>query len=145
MTFNECKAMLENIKERKRIIRSIRREIEDIDKDIEALSLRSTLGNSGLGHGSEISRPVERIVLRLRERQADFEKQLDLIMELEDKVAQAIKELPDDEQDVIISYYMSDDCMYSVANKVHLSESTAYRKKKRAIGKIARKIIDTKN
>lgn len=139
MTFEECKHLLETVKERKWQIKRLRKEIQNIDENIEVLSLRSPMANSEVIRASGISRPVEKIVLRLEQRQQDFMELLSETMDLEDKLVAAVESLPEDEKEIIVEYYMGDtkSDMIEIANRIHYCDRTVYRKKKTAIRKIA--------
>lgn len=140
MTIQECKHLLSSMRTAKNRARAIRREIEEIEKDIAALSLRSALGNVQETHGTGISKPVERIVERLDLQHAQLEDAYNEVFAIEDKLAAAIQELPEDEKEVIVDFYMRDRSMTHIYTNQYYSESTAYRRKRTAVKKIAERL-----
>lgn len=140
MTIDECKHLLSSMRTAKNRARAIRREIEEIEKDIAALSLRSALGNVQETHGTGISKPVERIVERLYEQHTQLEDAYNEVFAIEDKLAAAIQELPEDEKEVIVDYYMRDRSLINISVNSYMSRRSVCYKKKSAIGKIAKRI-----
>lgn len=140
MTVGECKKLLEGMRSTKKRARQIRNEINEIERDIAALQLRSTLGKVEEIRASGVSRTVERIVERLDQKRRDLEESYNELFAMEDKLAAAIQELPDDERDIIIDYYMRDRSIINIATNSFFCSRTVLRKKKSAIGKVARRI-----
>lgn len=139
MTVQECKHLLSSMRTAKKRARAIRREIEEIEKDIAALSLKSALGNVQETHGSGISKPVERIVERLDDQHALLEEAYNEVFAIEDKLAEAIQELPEDEKEVIVDYYMRDRTLVNISMNSYMSRRTVCRRKDSAIHKITKK------
>ena len=140
MTIQECKHLLSSMRTAKNRARAIRREIEEIEKDIAALSLKSSLGNVQETHGSGISKPVERIVERLDIQHTQLEDAYNEVFAIEDKLAAAIQELPEDEKEVIIDFYMRDRSLVNISINSYMSRRSVCYKKKSAINKIAKQI-----
>ena len=136
MTIEECRKMLGDMRRAKARAKRMRNELEEMQGDIAALALKSAL-NGTEGHGNAVSRPVERIVERIQQRQEAFAAALDEAFAIEDKLADAIRSLTPEEQDVIIECYMRGTPMRKIAGALFMSERTAYRLRGTATRKIA--------
>ena len=138
MTYQEAKELLEQIKAKKRLCLRIKQEINTIRENYDILA--SPLGNlTGCSHSCETS-SVERLVMRVEEKREKFEKILEEIMDLEDKLSNVINTLTPTEQDIIIGYYMQDKTHYQLADQCNYCDKQIWRIKKTAINKIARRM-----
>lgn len=121
MTYDETKDMLDDIKYAKRRALNIRRDIRELELNIDALVLRPAAGGERVQSQTSES-TVERVVLRLERLRERFAEALDDIMDREDRLFAAVEELNPVEKDIIIGYYLRDkthdrlgkECNYSL-------------------------------
>ena len=100
------------------------------------MTLHSALSGALKIDGGQTDSVVERIVLKIEERQKRLETLLDDVMREEDELAAAIQSLSGLEQDVIIGYYLRDKTHAKLARELHYSIRGIEDIKKRAIKKI---------
>lgn len=136
MTYIEVKKLLEQIKHKKRLAERIKEEISSLRENYDMLL--SPLGNIRNHQTHSQSSPVERLVLRVENKCAELGRVLQQIMDLEDKIANAMRTLTPIEQEIIIGYYMQGKTHYQLAKETYYSRETTCRIKRRAIEKIAR-------
>ena len=72
MTFEETKKLLKEMKLAKIRAKNLRRDLEEIQRDIAALTLQSSLGRSNLGHSTDVHSSVESAVLRLEKKRKNL-------------------------------------------------------------------------
>lgn len=121
MTYDETKDMLDDIKFAKRRALNIRRDIRELELNIDALVLRPAAGGERVQSQTSDS-TAERVVLRLERLRERFSEALDDIMDKEDRLFAAVEELNPVEKDIIIGYYLRDkthdrlgrECSYSL-------------------------------
>lgn len=121
MTYDETKDMLGDIKFAKRRALNIRRDIRELELNIDALVLRPSADGERVQSQTSDS-TVERVVLRLERLRERFSEALDDIMDKEDRLFAAVEELNPVEKDIIIGYYLRDkthdrlgrECSYSL-------------------------------
>lgn len=113
--------MLDDIKFAKRRALNIRRDIRELELNIDALVLRPAAGGERVQSQTSDS-TAERVVLRLERLRERFSEALDDIMDKEDRLFAAVEELNPVEKDIIIGYYLRDkthdrlgrECSYSL-------------------------------
>lgn len=106
MTFEETKKLLREMRFAKIRAKNLRRDLEEMERDISALTLQSALGRSNDGHSTDVHSSVESACLRLEKKRERLAQEIDKIFEIEDKIAEAVQKLPLVEQEVIIGSYM---------------------------------------
>ena len=136
MTFEEARDKLKRIHTLKTKARDVAADINECKNNIEALTLHSALSGALKIDGGQTDSVVERIVLKIEERQKRLETLLDDVMREEDELAAAIQSLSGLEQDVIIGYYLRDKTHAKLARELHYSIRGIEDIKKRAIKKI---------
>ena len=107
MTFEETKKRLIELKRSKRRAVNLRRDIRELELNIDALVLRPAAGGERVQSQTSDS-TVERVVLRLERLRERFAEALDDIMDKEDRLFAAVEELNPVEKDIIIGYYLRD-------------------------------------
>lgn len=137
MTFEEARDKLKRIHTLKTKARDVAADINECKNNIEALTLHSALSGALKIDGGQTDSVVERIVLKIEERQKRLETLLDDVMREEDELAAAIQSLSGLEQDVIIGYYLRDKTHAKLARELHYSERAIKYIKARAITKLA--------
>lgn len=113
--------MLDDIKFAKRRALNIRRDIRELELNIDALVLRPAAGGERVQSQTSDS-TAERVVLRLERLRERFSEALDDIMDKEGRLFAAVEELNPVEKDIIIGYYLRDkthdrlgrECSYSL-------------------------------
>jgi DNA-directed RNA polymerase specialized sigma subunit len=136
MTYIEVKKLLEQIKHKKRLAERIKQEINTLRENYDTLTC-PLVGVPNSNTHSQDS-PVERLFMRVAEKQEKLAKLLNGIMDLEDKLSEAIKKLTFYEQEIIIGYYYQGKTHTQLAYETHYSRESTFRYKRQAIQKIAR-------
>ena len=136
MTYQEVKKLLEDLKRSKRLCLRYKDEIAAIKDDYGALS--SPVGSFGQPRCHSTTPTTMRLIERLEARQERFEKELAKMMDIEDRLAEAIQLLDKAEQDIIIGYYMRERKHHQLAMELYCSPETTYRIKRRAIKKLSK-------
>ena len=142
MTYFETKRLLEQIRFKRRLAERIKEEIISLRENYDMLFC--PLGNATSRQTHSQDSPVERLVMRVEDKRAELEHMLQEIMDLEDKLAGAMRMLTPNEQEIIIGYYMQGKTHYQLANETYYSRETTFRIKRKAINKIARCMQDAK-
>lgn len=139
MTYDETKDMLDDIKFAKRRALNIRRDIRELELNIDALVLRPAAGRERVQSQTSDS-TVERVVLRLERLRERFAEALDDIMDKEDRLFAAVEELNPVEKDIIIGYYLRDKTHDRLGKECSYSVRQTIRIKNNAIAKISEKV-----
>lgn len=132
MTYEEVKEKLEDMRNSKRLCLRIQKEINLIRDNYDALTC--PLGSNSPGR-AQLSKPTERLALRLIGKQDEFEAELERMMDLEDELLSAINTLPAREKDIIMGYYMHDkthdelarECSYSLRSINYIKKKATYK------------------
>ena len=140
MTFEEAKEKLKHIHGLKVKAKEIAADINECQLNIDALTLHSGLSGALQIDGGRSDSVVERIVVKIEQRQEQLVKLLDNIMREEDALASSIQVLSELEQDVIVGYYLRDKSHGRLARELHYSEGHIKYLKHKALEKIANKI-----
>lgn len=137
MTYKEAKRLLEQIKHKRQLAERIKCEISTLRENYDILAC--SLGCAGVGKKKmHTGSPVEQVILRVENKCAELGRVLQQIMDLEDKIANAMRTLTPIEQEIIIGYYMQGKTHYQLAKETHYSRESTFRYKRQAIQKIAR-------
>lgn len=139
MTYDETKDMLDDIKFAKRRALNIRRDIREMELNIDALVLRPAAGGERV-QSQTSDNTVERVVLRLERLRERFAEALDDIMDKEDRLFAAVEELNPVEKDIIIGYYLRDKTHDRLGKECSYSVRQTIRIKNNAIAKISEKV-----
>lgn len=139
MTYDETKDMLNDIKNAKRRALNIRRDIKELEMNIDALVLRPPAGGERV-QCQPAESTVERVVFRLEKLRERFAKALDDIMDKEDKLFAAVEELNPVEKDIIIGYYLRDKTHDRLGKECGYCERQVRYIKSAAIHKLSEKI-----
>lgn len=136
MTFEEARSLLNSLRAKKRRVQAIRNRITELNSD--AGMLQSSLGGDGMPHGTDIRDSTAQLALRIAEMRERFEAALDECFAIEDRLAETVNTLSDDEQYIIIECYMSGKSIWKVSEEMGYCDRTVKRKKRQAIEKIAK-------
>lgn len=136
MTYDETKDMLDDIKFAKRRALNIRRDIRELELNIDALILRPAAGGERVQSQTSDS-TIERVVLRLERLRERFAEALDDIMDKEDRLFAAVEELNPVEKDIIIGYYLRDKTHDRLGKECGYTDRNIKYIKQRAILKIS--------
>lgn len=138
MTFEEAKDKLKRIHTLKTKARDVAADINECQLNIDALTLHSGLSGALQIDGGRSDSVVERIVVKIEQRQEQLVKLLDNIMREEDALASSIQVLSELEQDVIVGYYLRDKTHAKLARELHYSIRGIEDIKKRAIKRMVK-------
>lgn len=139
MTYDETKDMLNDIKNAKRRALNIRRDIKELEMNIDALVLRPSAGGERV-QCQPAESTVERVALRLERLRERFAKALDDIMDQEDRLFAAVEELNPVEKDIIIGYYLRDKTHDRLGKECGYTDRNIKYIKSRAIRKLSGKL-----
>lgn len=136
MTYEAMKRTLDGLKQKKSLLRSLQRQIEEAREQIDCLS--------GAGDGvpvqGGIKEPVaERFVEHLERLEKRYEAVLAEVFEIEDYISEHLPALSEIEQAIIIDRYMSGKSWRRIQQDHHYEERQPYRIVERAIQKLAAK------
>lgn len=137
MTYAEVKGLLQDVRRKRKLCKTIREELEEIQRDIRALSLPAIDYSKENVQGGIIEPSVERIVIRLQEKQEAFDKALTVFMDTEDRLIDAITLLPPLERSVLTERYLKDTPPEVVAKSLSYSLDSIYRIQRTAIQRLS--------
>ena len=138
MTFEETKKLLREMRFSKIRAKNLRRDLEEIQSDIAALTLQSSLGRSNVGHSTDVHSSVESACLRLEKKRERLAKEIDKIFEMEDMICDAIQTLTAVEQEIIIGTYMRQKTSIQLSRELHYTEQYIRELKVKAERKISK-------
>ena len=136
MTYEAMKRTLDGLKYKKRLLRSLQRQIEEAREQIDCLS--------GAGDGVPVQVGIkepaaERFVEHLERLEKRYEAVLAEVFEIEDYISEHLPALSEIEQAIIIDRYMSGKSWRRIQQDLHYEERQPYRIVERAIQKLAAK------
>lgn len=136
MTYEETKKLLKQVRAKRRLCKTIRDELEELERNIRALCLPGIDYERIRVSGGLPSSSVERIVEKLNNKSAAFDKALTEFMESEDRLTEAIEQLPPVERTILTERYLKDIPPKIIANKMHYSIDHIFTLQRSAIQKI---------
>lgn len=95
--------------------------------------VRSPILDSIPNNNNEISRVVENIAIKQAESKKTIKKQYEETRQVLEMIDLAIEALPELERDIIKARYIDNKSWYHIANELHISDSTARRRRRKAI------------
>lgn len=136
MTYKDTELLLRNLKETKKLIRLIK------SIDYRALSIHSQLGrlNEIPAFSSLPNSSVENACLMIERIEEKLIKTSDMVRPYEEKLSNAINELPPKEKDIIMGYYLRDMTILQLAMDYNYCDRQIIRIKNKAIYNISRVI-----
>lgn len=134
---------LEQFRKADRKVRLLQREIEKEQFLID--SIQSPLGGSGLPHGTDINKSVERRAIKLADKLNEYKSMSLRTLEIRQQIFDVVMKVGGIEGELLFEYYIDyfneqknkaktwDD----VAERIHVDTRTVYRIKKRAFKKLS--------
>ncbi|MBR2070412.1 MAG: hypothetical protein IJ981_03195 [Clostridia bacterium] len=137
MTFEETKKLLRDMRFAKIRAKNLRRDLEEIQSDIAALTLQSSLGRSSVGHSTDVHSSVESACLRLEKKRERLAAEIDKIFKMEDMICDAIQTLTAVEQEIIIGTYMRQKSDIQLARELFYNQDYIRQLKAKAIHRLS--------
>ena len=136
MTYEETKAMLDGLKQKKRLMRSVQQQIQETREQIDCLKAQNYGGTAVQGGEKE---PIaERFVEHMERLEKRYETLMAEVFEAEDYISEHLSDLTEIEQAIIIDRYMTGKSWRKIQQEHHYSEANPYRIAQNAIKKLAR-------
>lgn len=135
MTYDEMKSMLDGLKQKKRLLRSVQRQIEETREQIDCLNGRD-YGNTAVQGG--IKEPAaERFVEHREKIESRYKNLMAEVFAVEDYISEHLPVLSEIEQAIIIDRYMGNKSWRRIQQEYHYEDRQPYRIAERAIQKLA--------
>ena len=137
MTFEETKQLLRMLWSRRKQVDAIQERINTYRADYGCIN--SMLGGEVVSGGALTSK-TEMLALKVLTEQEKYIKALERYFEIEDKLKDAIDELTNEEQEIIIESYMQGYPDWRIGQNVGYCREQVNRIKVKAIRKISKKL-----
>lgn len=135
MTYEEMKKMLDDLKQKKRLMRSVQRQIEEAREQIDCLNGRDYGGAAVQGGVKEPA--AERFVEHIERLEKRYEALLSEVFAAEDYISEHLPKLSAIEQAIIIDRYMHGKSWRKIQQEYHYVDRQLYRIANSAIKKIS--------
>lgn len=135
MTYEDMRTMLDGLKDKKWLMRSVQRQIEEAREQIDGLNGRDYGGAAVQGGVKEPA--AERFVEHLERLERRYEALMAEVFSAEDYIAEHLPALSEIEQAIIIDRYMGNKSWRRIQQEHHYGEAHPYRIAERAIKKLA--------
>ena len=136
MTYEEMKKMLDGLKQKKRLMRSVQRQIEEAREQIDCLNGRDYGGTAVQGGVKEPA--AERLVEHLERLENRYAELMAEVFAAEDYISEHLPALSEIEQAIIIDRYMGNKSWRRIQQEYHYGEANPYRIVQKAIKKLAK-------
>lgn len=135
MTYEEMKKMLDGLKHKKSLLRSIKKQIEETREQIDCLRAQNY---SDIAVQGGIKEPAaERFVEHIERLENRYKAVMEQVFEIEDYISEHLPVLSEIEQTIIIDKYMGNKSWRRIQQEYHYEERQPYRIAARAIQKLA--------
>lgn len=135
MTYEEMKKMLDGLKHKKSLLRSIKKQIEETREQIDCLRAQNY---SDIAVQGGIKEPAaERFVEHIERLENRYKAVMEQVFEIEDYISEHLPVLSEIEQAIIIDKYMGNKSWRRIQQEYHYEERQPYRIAARAIQKLA--------
>lgn len=135
MTYDEMKLMLDGLKQKKRLLRSVQRQIEETREQIDCLNGRDYGGTAVQGGIKEPA--AERFVEHREKIESRYKNLMAEVFAVEDYISEHLPVLSEIEQAIIIDRYMGNKSWRRIQQEYHYEDRQPYRIAERAIQKLA--------
>lgn len=135
MTYDEMKSMLDGLKQKKRLLRSVQRQIEETREQIDCLNGRDYGGTAVQGGVKEPA--AERFVEHREKIESRYKNLMAEVFAAEDYISEHLSALSEIEQAIIIDRYMGNKSWRRIQQEYHYEDRQPYRIAERAIQKLA--------
>ena len=135
MTYEDMKKMLDEMKHKKSLLRTLKRQIEEAREQIDCLRAQD-YGNTAVQGG--IKEPAaERFVEHIERLEKRYESLLSEVFAAEDYISEHLPNLSAIEQAIIIDRYMHGKSWRKIQQEYHYVDRQLYRIANSAIKKIS--------
>lgn len=135
MTYEEMKKMLDDLKQKKRLMRSVQQQIEEAREQIDCLNGRDYGGAAVQGGVKEPA--AERFIEHRERLERRYKALMAEAFSTEDYISEHLSALSETEQSIIIDRYMMNKSWRYIQQEHHYGEAHPYRIAERAIKKLA--------
>ena len=138
MTYEEMKKMLDEMKHKKSLLRTVQRQIQEAREQIDCLRAQD-YGVIAVQGG--VKEPAaERFVEHIERLEKRYEALLSEVFEAEDYISEHLPQLSAIEQTIIIERYIHGKSWRKIQEEHHYEERQPYRIAERATKKLAAKL-----
>lgn len=138
MTYDEMKKMLDSMKHKKSLLRSVKRQIEETREQIDCLRAQDYSGSPVQGGVNEPA--AERFVEHMERLERRYESLMAEVFAAEDYIAEHMSELTEIEQAIIIERYMHGKSWRRIEREVNYSERRVFDYHKSAVVKLSKRL-----
>ena len=138
MTYGEMKKMLDSMKHKKSLLRSVKRQIEETREQIDCLRAQDYSGSPVQGGVKEPA--AERFVEHMERLEHRYESLMAEVFAAEDYIAEHMSELTEIEQAIIIERYMHGKSWRRIEREVNYSERRVFDYHKSAVVKLSKRL-----
>lgn len=138
MTYDEMKKMLDSMKHKKSLLRSVKRQIEETREQIDCLRAQDYSGSPVQGGVKEPA--AERFVEHMERLERRYESLMAEVFAAEDYIAEHMSELTEIEQAIIIERYMHGKSWRRIEREVNYSERRVFDYHKSAVVKLSKRL-----
>ena len=138
MTYDEMKKMLDSMKHKKSLLRSVKRQIEETREQIDCLRAQDYSGSPVQGGVKEPA--AERFVEHMERLEHRYESLMAEVFAAEDYIAEHMSELTEIEQAIIIERYMHWKSWRRIEREVNYSERRVFDYHKSAVVKLSKRL-----
>lgn len=138
MTYEETKAMLDGLKQKKRLMRSVQQQIQETREQIDCLKAQNYGGTAVQGGEKE---PIaERFVEHMERLEKRYAELMSEVFEAEDYISEHLSDLTEIEQAIIIDRYMTGKSWRKIQQEHHYSERRIFDYRESAILKLSKRL-----
>ena len=134
MTYNEAKDKLKALKGLKRLVRAKARQIQE---EREQIGITAVDYSKERVSGGSATSMQQRFAEHMERLEAEYDRLLDRMREIEDLIAEHLGDLTDIEQEIIVERYMHNKSWRQIEKDVGYSTDSVYRIHRAAIQKIS--------
>lgn len=138
MTYDEMKKMLDSMKHKKSLLRSVKRQIEETREQIDCLRAQDYSGSPVQGGVKEPA--AERFVEHMERLEHRYESLMAEVFAAEDYIAEHMSELTEIEQAIIIERYIHGKSWRRIEREVNYSERRVFDYHKSAVVKLSKRL-----
>lgn len=136
MTYDEMKAVLDGLKEKKRLMRTVQRQIEETREQVDCLHGQNYSDTVVKGGVKEPA--AERFVEHIERLENRYEKLLSEVFAAEDYISEHLPALSEIEQAIVIDRYMNGKSWRKIQQEYHYEARQPYNILKKAIDKMSK-------
>lgn len=138
MTYDEMKKMLDSMKHKKSLLRSVKRQIEETREQIDCLRAQDYSGSPVQGGVKEPA--AERFVEHMERLEHRYESLMAEVFAAEDYIAEHMSELTEIEQAIIIERYIHGKSWRRIERELNYSERRVFDYHKSAVVKLSKRL-----